>query len=229
MKTIKIGILLCLFISISTICQAQWQTTTNGIYYNSGNVGIGKTSPQYTLDVGGTMKINDILTTKIVAYVNQETTYDGKILAHYALNWVDDSWYPTAPTLWQSAWGGMKLFTGGTPRLVILNNGNVGIGYTNPGVKLDVAGVVRAHEVKVCLNQGCDYVFDDDYGLMNLNDLSDFIKTNKHLPDVAPATQMEEEGINLSEMNALLLKKVEELTLYILQQEERIKALEEAQ
>ena len=108
----------------------------------------------------------------------------------------------------------------------MLSNGNVGIGTTNPGVKLDVAGTVRAHEVRVCLNQGCDYVFGDDYKLMNLTDLSNFVKTNKHLPEVTPAAQMENEGINLSEMNALLLKKVEELTLYMIQQNQKIENLE---
>jgi len=100
-------------------------------------------------------------------------------------------------------------------RMTITDEGNVGIG-TYPGVKLDVAGVVRAHEVKVCLNKGCDYVFSDDYKLMNLNDLSNFIKTNKHLPEVAPAREMEAEGINLSEMQAKLLQKIEELTLYVI-------------
>ena len=48
---------------------------------------------------------------------------------------------------------------------IYYNSGNVGIGILVPTVRLYVAGVVRAHEVKVCLNQGCDYVFDDDYGL----------------------------------------------------------------
>ena len=95
-------------------------------------------------------------------------------------------------------------------------SGNVGIGYTNPTAKLDVNGIIRAHDVRVCLNQGCDYVFEKDYNLMNLNDLSNFVKTNKHLPDVAPAAVMESEGINVSEMSALLLRKVEELTLYVI-------------
>ena len=109
--------------------------------------------------------------------------------------------------------------------MTMLSNGNVGIGHTNPGTKLDVAGTIRAHEVKVCLSQGCDYVFADDYDLMNLSDLNTFIKTNKHLPDVAPAAQMEAEGINLSEMNALLLKKVEELTLYVIELKNEIDKL----
>ena len=90
----------------------------------------------------------------------------------------------------------------------------------------DINGTLRAHEVRVCLTQGCDFVFADDYKLMNLNDLSNFIKTNKHLPEVAPAVEMESEGINLSEMNALLLKKVEELTIYVIGQNEKMQMLE---
>ena len=114
-------------------------------------------------------------------------------------------------------------FRAGTnPVVSFINNGNVGIGITTPGVKLDVAGIIRAHEVKLCLNQGCDYVFADDYKLMNLNDLSNFIKTNKHLPEVTPAVEMEAEGISLSEMSALFLKKIEELTLYAIEQNKTI-------
>ena len=105
-------------------------------------------------------------------------------------------------------------------------NGNLGIGISNPKIPLDVKGIIRAEEVKVCLSQGCDYVFEEDYELMNLSDLHTFIKTNKHLPDVAPAAEMEAEGIKLSEMNATLLKKVEELTLYIILIEKRLSELE---
>lgn len=73
---------------------------------------------------------------------------------------------------------------------------------------------------------GPDYVFEKDYNLRNLNDLQAFVETNKHLPEVPSAKTMETEGVSLSEMNMLLLKKVEELTLYLLQQEQRIKELE---
>ena len=134
--------------------------------------------------------------------------------------------------------GATKLFISGTNGSVGINtatpqaqfhvegnsffSGNVGIG-VNPttAVKLDVAGVVRAHEVKICLNQGCDYVFAEGYNLMSLSNLDKFIKANKHLPEVAPATEMEADGINVSEMSALLLKKIEELTLYIIGQEKQ--------
>jgi len=110
-------------------------------------------------------------------------------------------------------------------RMRIAPDGNVGIGTTNPTEKLDVIGKIRAEEVKVCLNQGCDFVFDKDYKLMPLQDLSTFITENKHLPEVAPATVMESEGINLSEMNAKLLQKVEELTLYIIDLQKQIDEL----
>ena len=94
-----------------------------------------------------------------------------------------------------------------------------------PTHKLEVNGVVRAKDVKICLTSGCDFVFADDYKLMNLNDLSDFIKTNKHLPEVAPAREMEAEGINLSEMQAKLLQKIEELTLYVIEQNKTVEEL----
>jgi len=103
--------------------------------------------------------------------------------------------------------------------------GNLGIGINPTTNKLEVKGTIRAEEVKVCLSQGCDFVFEEDYELMSLNDLNHFIKTNKHLPNVAPAAKMEAEGINLSEMNATLLQKVEELTLYVLDLQKQIDEL----
>jgi len=95
----------------------------------------------------------------------------------------------------------------------------------NNPVLLDVMGHIRAHEVKVCLNQGCDFVFEKDYDLMPLDKLSEFITANKHLPEIAPAAVMESEGINLSEMNAKLLQKIEELTLYVIDLQKQIDEL----
>ncbi len=75
-------------------------------------------------------------------------------------------------------------------------------------------------------DQGCDYVFEPDYDLKNLDQVAAFIKANKHLPDVASAREMQEKkDINLVEMNFTLLKKVEELTLYLIQQKQEIDKL----
>ncbi len=106
-------------------------------------------------------------------------------------------------------------------------NGRIGIGIVNPQHTLDVNGTIRAKEVKVCLDQGCDFVFEPGYNLMPLDELDRFVTTNRHLPEVAPAAVMESEGIELSQMNAMLLQKVEELTLYVIELNKKIQILEE--
>ena len=107
---------------------------------------------------------------------------------------------------------------GSIERMRITSAGNVGIGTTNTqGYKLAVAGNMIAEEVKVKL-QGTwpDYVFNTDYSLMPLKEIKAYVQENKHLPEVPSAKEIEKNGINLSEMNMLLLKKVEELTLHLI-------------
>lgn len=74
---------------------------------------------------------------------------------------------------------------------------------------------------------GADFVFAEDYQLRSLSEVKAFIEENKHLPEIKSAQEMQEEGVSISELQKQLLQKIEELTLYILQQEERIKVLEE--
>ena len=105
-------------------------------------------------------------------------------------------------------------------------NGNVGIGTNSPGAKLHVKGNILASSIKVEA-QTADFVFDNDYKLRELNQLKLFIEKNKHLPDIPGARQMKECGVDLAQMNKLLLQKIEELTLYQLQLLNRIEKLEE--
>ncbi len=102
--------------------------------------------------------------------------------------------------------------------LSVLKNGNVGIGTPNPDSRLTVKGLIHAEEVKVSLQvPGPDYVFEKNYKLLSLSETETYIQQNKHLPEVPSAKEMETNGISLSEMNMLLLKKVEELTLYLIE------------
>ena len=111
-------------------------------------------------------------------------------------------------------------------RFLIDANGNVGIGTITPGAyRLAVNGKIRAKEVKVETGWS-DFVFEDDYDLPTLAEVEQFIKVNKHLPEIPSAQEVAENGVNLGEMEAKLLQKIEELTLYIIQQEKRIKQLE---
>ena len=105
-------------------------------------------------------------------------------------------------------------------------SGYVGIGTSSPNQKLTVNGTIYGKEVKVDLNvPGPDYVFEKDYSLTSLDDLQSYIEEFKHLPEVPSAVQMEKEGFDVAQMNMVLLKKVEELTLYVINQDKEIKAL----
>jgi len=106
--------------------------------------------------------------------------------------------------------------------------GNVGIGTDVPDSELTVRGTIHSQEVKVDLNGAVapDYVFQEDYNLETLLETETYIKKNKHLPEIPSATEMEENGINLKELNLLLLKKIEELTLHQIEFLKRIEILE---
>jgi len=98
-------------------------------------------------------------------------------------------------------------------------------GVTSTG-NIIVAGKIESREVKVTVDAGADYVFEPEYPLRSLEDVQNHIKRHGHLPNIPSARDMEENGIQLGEMNIKLLEKIEELTLYTLQQEEKIKAQE---
>ena len=108
----------------------------------------------------------------------------------------------------------------------IQSDGNIGIGTISPSYKLDVAGTLRAREI-IVNTTGADFVFADDYQLRPLSEVETFIKVNKHLPEIKSAQEMQENGVSMNELQIQLLQKIEELTLYILQQEKRIRELEQ--
>jgi hypothetical protein len=210
--------------------------------HHNGNIGIGTTNPLAKLHIAGdnSITIGDhsssagLRSINFAGWRDVVSNYYGASIEAEPV-WVCCNNYPSGgyagvkhialnfnvhnPADWSAE---SKLTA-----LRINHNGNVGIGTTNPDAKLAVKGTIHAEEVKVDLNvQGPDYVFEPTYNLKPLSEIETYIKANKHLPEVPSAKEMEANGINLSEMNMLLLKKVEELTLLLIQQEKRIQELE---
>ncbi len=139
----------------------------------------------------------------------------------------------------------IAFFTAGTDlKMKITPEGNVGIGVASPLYKLHVAGnakfdnqvvidagglyvngEVKAKKFHASISPFPDFVFEPGYKLLSINEVESFINQNGHLPGVPNAAEVEENGIELGEMNALLLQKIEELTLYIIAQEKEMKEL----
>lgn len=106
--------------------------------------------------------------------------------------------------------------------------GKVGIGTASPQADLSVNGNILAKEIKVKTDISVpDYVFEPDYNLKSLEEIESYVKQNKHLPEIPSAKQIKAEGMDLAEMNLLLLKKIEELTLHVISQQKQIDRLSE--
>jgi len=110
------------------------------------------------------------------------------------------------------------------PVMITDASGNIGIGTINPNAyKLAVKGTVHAQQVNVDLNGWSDYVFNPEYPLKSLSEVKAYINKNHHLPDIPSEQEMVKTGIDVGEMNKLLMKKVEELTLYLIEKDMQIK------
>lgn len=129
-----------------------------------------------------------------------------------------------------SSQGRLSFFTrnnGNTEeKMRIINNGNVGIGTITPDEKLAVNGKIHTKEVRVDLTGWSDFVFEENYELPTLAEVENHIKEKGHLADIPSEKEVKANGIQLGEMNAKLLQKIEELTLYTIEQEKKIEILE---
>lgn len=176
-------------------------TSTPLIYgdFASDKVGINSLpNTTHTLTVGGTIHASGI-------YVNGQSLSDAGF----------EFWTKSGTNVWN-------------------NTGNVGIGTpltNNPhSYKLAVNGKLGAHEVQIENNSltWSDFVFNEEYKLLSLEELELYIKLNKHLPEIPTAQEVKENGILLGEMNAKLLQKIEELTLHLIDLKKEVEALKKS-
>ena len=164
---------------------------------NNGNVGIGNTNPQAKLDVNGSLKAKSA--NIIGALSAQSANISGAITA------------------------------GGTLSAQTANVSGAITANTLNSQSAKISGRVCAQEVIVSLSGSpCwpDFVFDNNYNLLSLNEVEQYIKQNNRLPNIPSAQEVTENGIDLGEMQSKLLQKVEEMTLYILQQDKKITDLQ---
>ncbi len=220
MKTrhIMAGILAIFVLSGYVSGQDPWLPNGSHIYNtNSGNVGIGTDAPGYKLEVAGSIAFSSGVIRWLGSYGTplQLRTAQGGAIEFYADN------------------NGIGFYTydgGWVKKVTISDGGSVGIGTTTipSGYKLAVDGKIIAEEVQVEMSGSWpDHVFADNYRLMPLCEVEAYIHTSRRLPDMPSATEVSENGVSLGEMQAKLLQKVEELTLYVIELQKENEALKE--
>ncbi|KXX71242.1 hypothetical protein [Flammeovirga sp. SJP92] len=184
----------------------------------------------YNLFVNGNSYVNGVLvipsandkegkSSGITCQINDDFLFDEEYIHHYGFGFhnFDAGSSANGNNAYMSGHFGADIFTGGKHRFRITQHGKVGIGTTTPDAMLAVNGNIKAKEVKVTNENWPDYVFEDSYALKPLSEVEAHIKKYKHLPDVPSAKEIEEDGVNLGESDAVLLRKVEELTLYLIE------------
>lgn len=208
---------------------SNWTVSGSNIYRPTGYVGIGTTNPRERLSIDGNTgrPINFHIGGSQNIYSN--AYYDvsdkrAKTGPAYAIN------FSSSRMAFRVAGSGAANSQISWNEVISINtDGNVGIGTTNPqGYKLAVNGKILAKEIKIELSvPSSDYVFEPDYPLMPLGELEQFVASKKHLPEVPSAEEFSKNGYSIGEMDDLLLRKIEELTLYIIQQQKEIDALKQ--
>ena len=213
----------------------------NNLLYigTNGNIGIGSSNTTYKLNIAGSARstsfqtetltvTDDVIFNNLAGNTTQVVTVDNNgELSTTSFSTLQDNLGNHIASQNLNLNGYRIINTGNNGGIFINTNNNVGIGTLNPIHELSVNGTIQAKEliVTTLAADWPDFVFDPEYKLTSLHELDKYIESEKHLPGVPSANEISEEGIKVSEMNAILLQKVEELTLYVIELQKQIDEL----
>uniref|UniRef100_UPI00404AAF3F hypothetical protein n=1 Tax=Fulvivirga sp. TaxID=1931237 RepID=UPI00404AAF3F len=181
-------------------------TTASGSFLKSSQLAIGSNAPTASLTLKG-------ITDNRVLDAYERSTNNLMFVINTASGHPYLSFYNSLGTVEK-----VKINTNGNS---FFNGGNIGIGTTTPNYKLDVAGSIHASGSVVWP----DYVFEEEYSLQTLQEVENHILENGHLSNIPSAKEVAKEGVDLVAMDALLLQKIEELTLYVIDLNKQIQQL----
>ncbi|WP_299122847.1 hypothetical protein [uncultured Tenacibaculum sp.] len=180
---------------------------------NLGYLGIGTSNPEYIMDI--VSGVDD--------YKQLRVKSPGSPLIKLSGSYNSGN----GAEFWQNGKGDVILnINSVTNGFYIQSDGKIGMGTISPDSKLAVNGNIHTKEVKVDLIGWSDFVFEKEYSLPTLDEVETYIKEKGHLKDIPSEKEVLKNGIYLGEMDAKLLQKIEELTLYAIQQEKKIKEQE---